>query len=459
MRVSEAEIAIETATTWETEGDRSLSERSYASALECYRRALAIEPARQSSRRRLAALLVELGHTPESLPLWHAELAASGDGLVWLQQLVTEKIERRDLHQAGELASISAAVRRASPWYPAIGDAVLAKPVQVPQAFLSVGKLRHDIRQLRYLQRCNLLGPEFESIIACHERLLEEMRKRPPDARVPLEGEAHEMIGEVYGRIIHLRPTARVKRALSDRWDARAVERAYLERPPGVVVIDDFLTTEALQAVREFALQSTVWFANRYAFGRLGAFFHEGFSCPLLVQIAEEIRDAFPCVIGDRYPLRQLWAFKNSEDLPPEATVHADFAAVNVNFWITPESANLDPHSGGMTIFGVDAPSHWDFETYNGRTDIIKPFLQRQGADSMTVPYRQNRAMIFNSDLFHTTDEVRFRPEYENHRINVTMLYGERADDSHHRTVSPEHPNASMAWRSAVFRRKSFGSR
>ena len=42
------------------------------------------------------------------------------------------------------------------------------------------------------------------------------------------------------------------------------------------------------------------------------------------------------------------------------------------------------------------------------------------------MPHRQNRVVIFNSDLFHRTDDIRFRDGFENRRINVTMLYGTR---------------------------------
>ncbi len=44
------------------------------------------------------------------------------------------------------------------------------------------------------------------------------------------------------------------------------------------------------------------------------------------------------------------------------------------------------------------------------------------------IPYRYNRAIIFDSDLFHTTPALRFRSGYENRRINVTLLYGDRHD-------------------------------
>jgi hypothetical protein len=36
--------------------------------------------------------------------------------------------------------------------------------------------------------------------------------------------------------------------------------------------------------------------------------------------------------------------------------------AVNVTLWITPEDANLDPTSGGLAVYDVNAPLSWDFD-------------------------------------------------------------------------------------------------
>ena len=46
----------------------------------------------------------------------------------------------------------------------------------------------------------------------------------------------------------------------------------------------------------------------------------------------------------------------------------------------------------------------------------------------MVVPHRQNRVVLFNSDLFHETARFTFKPGYKNRRINVTMLFGRRQD-------------------------------
>ena len=89
--------------------------------------------------------------------------------------------------------------------------------------------------------------------------------------------------------------------------------------------------------------------------------------------------------------------------------IHADFAAVNVNFWITPDQANLDAESGGLIIWDVAAPLDWDFAKYNDNEAAIRSFLAKSGAWSMTVPYRANRAVIFDSDLFHETDRIAFK--------------------------------------------------
>ena len=41
------------------------------------------------------------------------------------------------------------------------------------------------------------------------------------------------------------------------------------------------------------------------------------------------------------------------------------------------------------------------------------------------VPYRANRAVLFDSSLLHQTDpDFAFLPGYDNHRINLTLLFG-----------------------------------
>ena len=106
--------------------------------------------------------------------------------------------------------------------------------------------------------------------------------------------------------------------------------------------------------------------------------------------------------------------------------MHADFAAVNVNFWITPETANMNPESGGLVVYDAEAPLDWDFRTYNTNQRRIREFLDEHDSGKTVVPYRENRIVLFNSNLFHETDTIEFKQGYENRRINITMLFGDR---------------------------------
>lgn len=192
---------------------------------------------------------------------------------------------------------------------------------------------------------------------------------------------------------------------------------------PQLVVVDEFLTPQALKKLRRFCLESTIW-QKSYEGGYLGAFPEHGFASPLLAQIAEEMRLAYPSIIAD-HPLLHFWAFKYDSELHG-IRKHADFAAVNVNFWITPDEANLDPAHGGLIVWDAAAPLDWDFARYNAAEKDMEAFLESRNARPVTIPYRCNRAVIFDSDLFHETDTFHFEKGYENRRINVTLLFGRR---------------------------------
>ena len=211
--------------------------------------------------------------------------------------------------------------------------------------------------------------------------------------------------------------------AVNPATDAADVEEAWARSNPQIAVVDDVLTPEALREVQRFCWGSTIWRAA-HANGYVGAFPEHGFAAPLLAQIAEEFRLKFPRVFGP-HKLRHLWGFKYDSRLKG-INMHADFAAVNVNFWITPDEANRDPASGGLVVWDVPAPLDWDFDKYNTDDSAIRAFLSRNHAASTRIPYRANRAVIFDSDLFHETDRTHFKDGYTNRRINITMLYGRR---------------------------------
>src|SRR6202034_2256432 len=96
----------------------------------------------------------------------------------------------------------------------------------------------------------------------------------------------------------HLETGAAIQGPAVNPANAPSVARRWAESDPQIVVIDDLLTPEALAGLRRFAWGSTMW-RRSYSHGYLGAVPEQGFACPLLAQIADELRIVFPSVMGD----------------------------------------------------------------------------------------------------------------------------------------------------------------
>jgi tetratricopeptide (TPR) repeat protein len=397
-------------------------------AISSYENALRLDPGLGLARRNMARLLLQLGHRDASMSLWYVEAWSNPKTLQCLSTQMGAALQGGQLRGAADYAAIHAALRWGTRRYPKLG--------RTADRQLSVGKLQHDIEQFTYLLERGQLASEFVETVRVYERCIARLQARGAQ-RDQLNQEERRAIGHVYNRIVHFRDAPRVAKALSTSWKPAEAQARYFAAHPGIVVIDDFLSAEALTSLRSFCLESTIWSTHRYAYGRLGSFFRDGFNCPLLIQIAEELPRALKHVIDKRFPLKQIWGFKYPNAMPGNNT-HADFAAINVNFWLTADEANLDPTSGGMTLYDAQAPMEWDFEIYNKRSDLIRKFLSERQANRIEIPYRANRAVIFNSNLFHETQPVRFLPGYANRRVNVTFLYGDRADlGSQTRPVRP----------------------
>jgi hypothetical protein len=286
---------------------------------------------------------------------------------------------------------------------------------------LSDFRLSHDLEQADYLATC---GYAFGGLAAARA-VLRDLHARHGAAgkTVTLTEAEAAAVARFYEHVVRTRPRVSGP-ALNPANDWAAIEARYFAAAPEIVVIDNLLSPAALAELRAFCLASTIWrreYANQY----FGTFSEDGFMTPLHLQIAAELQHKMPRLFGGQR-LEQLWAFKYTARMGRGINVHADFARLNLNFWITPDEANLDPASGGMVIYDVPAPASWGFDEYNSSAALIADFLTQNRAGSQTIPHRCNRAVLFNSNLFHQTDAIRFKDGYENRRINVTYLFGER---------------------------------
>ncbi|MDB5804797.1 MAG: hypothetical protein JWN73_2119 [Betaproteobacteria bacterium] len=279
--------------------------------------------------------------------------------------------------------------------------------------------IRHEYEQLQLLQERGKLPVEA----AVHLPLLQKLYEKSgdPNSSFAPEGAEGEALRAALAPFYFVPSKPLAEPALAAR-DYAAIEGQYKTGRPQMVVIDDFLSPQALADLRAFCEEATI-FKTVYNKGYMGAFLSGGFSPPVLLAIADELRRAMPEVVGP-HPLMQAWAFKYDQRRQG-INLHADFARVNVNFWITPDEACADPSTGGMVVYDVPAPEGWSFRDYNSASEKMMAFCVAHGAEPIRVPYRANRCVLFDSTLFHTTDELHFKPGFANRRINVTLLFGQ----------------------------------
>ncbi len=281
-------------------------------------------------------------------------------------------------------------------------------------------KLRHDAEQFRYLAEIGRERPRFTALARAYDTL----EKGLAPGIVALSSADLEIIGESYNTAINLAEAPEIATGtLNDRLDKAGLLADY--RSKRVAVFDEFLTIPAFASLAAYLLGSTIWHDFGHIDGFVASYLEDGLACPLLLQIADELRQALPELLGDN-PLSQAWAFKA---VAPKAKVeiHSDDGAVSVNFWLTPTKASRsDADRGGMCLCLTPPPADWTVRDYDLDKTRATRFLSGHAHDVEIVPYRENRAVFFDSCLLHWSDSPEFAASYENHRINVTLLFGRK---------------------------------
>jgi Flp pilus assembly protein TadD len=380
----------------------------HRNAVDCFDAALKRDPGFVSAHYNRAVALMTLGETKEAtnafgraakLEPQHYD-AHRALGFLWLAQgergraldhlARTYELRRGDDQTTIALKSLTMATRR---------------------------KLEHDAEQFLHVSQRTRDRLRFELLARSYRAIAEQL----PDEVTALSDAQIDALGGDYNTPIHLRAAPEVAgRAVNERADLAALTAQFGEH--GAIFVDDLLTPQALDSLRRFLLESTIWHDFFHIDGFVASYLEDGLACPLLLQIADDLRRAFPDILGE-HRLCQAWAFKG---LRPQAAVdvHADDAAVSVNFWVTPTQANLNPGRGGLVVCRAPPPGNWKIKDYEADRERIVIFLEQQADNNLVAPYRQNRAILFRSRLFHHSDRPEFASGYENHRINLTLLYG-----------------------------------
>ena len=380
----------------------------HRAAVDCFEEALRADPGFVSAHYNRAVALMRLGETQAAIKAFSRAATLEPQhyeahrtlGFLWLSQ--------GERGRALDHLARTYELRRGDDW-----TAIARKSLTTATRH----KLEHDAEQFLYLSQRTRDRLRFELLARSYRAIAEQVS----DEVATLSYAQIDVLGDDYNTPIHLRAAPEVAgRAVNERADQAARATQFEEQ--GAISVDDLLAPQALDSLRRFLLESTIWHDFSHIDGFVASYLEDGLACPLILQIADELRRAFPDILGE-HPLCQAWAFKG---LQPQAAVdvHADDATVSVNFWVTPTEANLNPGHGGLVVCRAPPPDDWEIKDYDADRARIVIFLEQKSGDSLVVPYRQNRAVLFRSRLFHHSDRPEFASEYENHRINLTLLYG-----------------------------------
>ena len=293
---------------------------------------------------------------------------------------------------------------------------------------ITLFRLKHDVQQAKYLISKNykINGiDQFQKIgVEILGRKANKEDENNFNKRILLTPEEIDLLLPFYKSSHTYEPKIISGSHINPNKNWLEVEEEYFNNSKQVIYIDDFLSEETVKELRQFCLVSKVW-NKEYYNPFLGAFSDNGFISPIHLQIAIDLKKKLPRLFGP-HELGTLWGYKYDSTLGKGINVHADFAIHNLNFWITPDEFNNNKNSGGLKIYDVPAPENWTFKDYNARPDKIYQFLKDNNASYINIPYKFNRAVLFNSSYFHETDVIDFKDEYVGRRINMTYLFGRR---------------------------------
>ena len=349
----------------------------WAAAAADYTQVVRLEPAHYDAQRALAFLWLALSHRGRSLDHFArtAELRRGEDRL---------GLARRSLTQATR------------------------------------DKLRHDAAQFRYLAALGRNKPFFEDMARRYETVAADF----PERATELSAAQRELLGDDYNTAIYRVDAPEIAAgAVTAPPNPMAIAALLADATPDIVVWDDLLTPAALRLLRDYLLRSTIWHDFSHINGFVAAYLEDGLACPLMLQIADEVRRALPAILAEK-PLTQAWAFKGLRRSAAIAA-HADDGVVSVNFWVTPDSANRHPEGGGLAIC-LTPPPVTTLRDYGADAPVAAQFMAAHARTVRLIPYRANRAVVFPSRLIHGSQPTDLVDGYGNHRINITLLYGDR---------------------------------
>ena len=192
----------------------------------------------------------------------------------------------------------------------------------------------------------------------------------------------------------------------------------------GVAVVDNFITdVSTLNFLRDYALKST----HRDAF-------YEGYSALdfdkteahlyKIKKLSDAAQKTIP-LLGNKQFSRGWFFIYDTES--NGVSVHVDpHSEITVNLWVTPDECMIGEDScNGLNVWRIEPKPEWGYDISNGNPGMCMEYIHQEQPEMVSVEYKFNRAVLFNSNYFHGSQPVKCKAGQDNRKINYALLFNQ----------------------------------
>jgi len=185
-----------------------------------------------------------------------------------------------------------------------------------------------------------------------------------------------------------------------------------------IAVWDDFFTPECLKILKYRVLYGKCCDKDYKSYQAVDYFKNTDYVSEL---IAEDLRKEI-----DLPAFQRAWSFVYSQNDGIGVGMHCDPSLFNLNVWVSSDKSVKDKSYNGLNIYKVKPPKDWTRKEWNG--DRALEYIKSKNIEPVRIPYKSNRAVLFDGAYFHQTNGVSMKEGIENRRVSYTMLFGSQLE-------------------------------
>jgi hypothetical protein len=207
---------------------------------------------------------------------------------------------------------------------------------------------------------------------------------------------------------------------INDNIDWELVHKQYHEQ--GVSVIDDFISdTSIIDFLRDFPL--IVPHRDMFYRGYSALDFNKSRLLPSKIEmLIDSVQRASSVLSSKQFSRGWFFIYDTESD---GVGVHVDpHSDITLNIWVTPDECTEGGKGfNGLDIWRIEPKPEWDYQVSLYEHGKCMEYIHQEQAEMISVEYRFNRVVLFNSNYFHRSQPVKFKRGDENRKINYALLF------------------------------------